>query len=418
MRVVTTAPHPATLDPMRLRVDFPILARHVRGGRRLAYLDNAATTQSPEAVLDAIRDYYTTSNANVHRALHQLAEEATVAYEDARKTVASFIGAPSPRSIVFTRGTTEGVNLVAAGWGRRFVKAGDAIVVTRMEHHSNLVPWQRLAAETGATLRFIPMRDDGTLDLDALPALLDDRARIIAVTHVSNVLGTRNPIETITSMARERGVRVLVDGAQSTPHMSIDVRSLGCDFLAFSGHKMLGPMGIGVLYGDEDLLAVMDPFMTGGEMISAVHDESATWAEPPHKFEAGTPNVGGAIGLAAAIRYLQKIGMAAVQRYTGELSGYAYERLRAIDGVTVHGAAADRHGAISFSVDGVHPHDLTTLVDQAGVAIRGGHLCAQPLMRRLGVPSVSRASVYVYNLHDEIDQLVDAIGEAREFFSR
>ena len=403
-------------DPVELRADFPILNQRIYGDKPLAYLDNAATTQKPAAVVCALCDYYQAYNANVHRSLHYLAGQATQLFEEARQKVRAFIHAPSERNVVFTRGTTESINLVVQSWGRKFLGRGDEIVLTEIEHHSNLVPWQILAKEKGATLKFVPMLDDGTLDLDAYRKLLTPRVKLVSFAHISNVLGTVNPAKQIIADAHAVGAVVVVDGAQSVPNMPVDVRDLGCDFLAFSGHKMLGPTGIGVLYGKEKLLEEMDPFMAGGEMISKVFYDHATWADLPQKFEAGTPNIAGSIGLGTAIDYLTRIGMNHVHRYEKELTVYAIDRLSAVSGLRIFGRAKERSGAISFELEGIHPHDLAQFVDQEGIAIRAGHLCAQPLMQKLGVPAVSRASLYFYNLPEEIDRLVAAIEKAKGFF--
>ncbi|MBN1268802.1 MAG: cysteine desulfurase [Kiritimatiellae bacterium] len=407
---------PRPLDPRALRADFPILGKPVRDRRRLVYLDNAATTQKPRGVIEAVARFYECDNANVHRAVHLLAERATEQYEQARKDIARFIGASSEREIVFTRGATESINMVAAGWGRAFIKAGDEIVVTEMEHHSNLIPWQVLAEEAGATLRLIPVREEGTLDLDWFRNELCPKTKLVTVTHMSNVLGTVNPVAEIAAAAHAAGAKVLVDAAQSVPHMPVDVRKLDCDFLAFSGHKMLAPMGSGVLWGREEMLEEMPPARTGGEMISEVHFLRATWAPLPHKHEAGTPNVAGAIGLGEAVRYLENLGMKAVWAHEVALTRYALERLAEVPGLRVFGKAPERGGIISFDVEGVHPHDLAQFADQDGVALRTGHHCAQPLLRKFGVGALTRASFYVYNDRDDVDQLVDSIRKARKFF--
>ena len=408
---------PRVFDPVKLRRDFPILEQAIHGDKKLAYLDNAATTQKPASVVCALCDYYQLCNANVHRSLHYLAEQATKRFEAARKSVARFIHAPDIKSIIFTRGTTESINVVAHGWGRKFLKEGDEIVLTEMEHHSNLIPWQQVAAATGAKLRFVPVLEDGTLDLADYRNLLSRRVQLVAFAHASNVLGTVNPVKQMTAEAHAAGALVLVDAAQSAPQRTVDVQDIGCDFLAFSGHKMMAPTGIGVLYGRTELLYEMDPFMFGGEMISRVTYDSATWADLPQKFEAGTPNIGGAIGLGAAVEYLESLGMDKVAAYEQELTQYTIQTLERIPGLRVFGHAPDRGGAVSFEVEGVHPHDLAQFVDRDGVAIRAGHLCAQPLMNKLGVPAVSRASVYVYNLREEVDRLATAILKAKEFFA-
>ena len=403
-------------DPRKLRGDFSILNTTLYGSKKLLYLDNAATTQKPASVLGALYDYYQASNASVHRSLHFLAGQATHRFEEARKKVARFIGAPGDRSVVFTRGATESINLVAHGWGRKFIKAGEEIVLTEMEHHSNLVPWQLLAREKGAILRFIPVKADGTLDLVEYQRLLSARVRLVAVNHVSNVLGTVNPVHRMIEWAHAAGAVTLVDAAQSVPGRPVNVAELDCDFLAFSGHKMLAPTGIGILYGKEALLTDMDPFMGGGEMINRVEFNSATWADIPQKFEAGTPPIAGAVGLGAAVDYLAQVGMANIEAYDGELTRYALKRLSAIPGLRIFGAAPERSGAVSFEVDGIHPHDLAQFLDTQGVAIRAGDMCAQPLLRKLGVAAVSRASFYFYNLPEEADLLVEGLLKAKDYF--
>ncbi|MFH0908695.1 MAG: cysteine desulfurase [bacterium] len=411
-------PPPERFDPARIRKDFPILSTTVRGGKKLVYLDNAATTQKPLAVIEAMGSYYREINANVHRGIHRLAELATESYEEARRKAALFIHAPSERSVIFTRGTTEGINLVAHAWGDTFIHAGVEIVLSEMEHHSNLVPWQLLAKRTGAKLRFIPVLEDGRLDMAAFRNLLSDRVKLVAVTHVSNVLGTINPAKEIVAAAHAAGAKVLIDGAQSVPHMPVDVQDLGCDFLAFSGHKMVGPTGIGVLYVREELQEAMEPFLGGGEMISKVTWEQSTWAEIPHKFEAGTPNISGAIVLAVAMDYLRGIGMEHIHAYERELTEYTIRKLTDVPGLNVLGRAPERGGAVSFDLQGIHPHDVAHFVDKDGIAVRAGHMCAQPLMRKFGYPALSRASVYFYNVREEIDQLVDSLNRVKGFFSR
>ena len=398
-----------------IRRDFPILERSF-DGKPLVYLDNAATTQKPQVVLDAVDRYYRQQNANVHRALYRLAEEATEAYEGARRKVQAFINAARPTEIVFTQGTTEAINLVAQSWGRQNLDPGDEILLTEMEHHSNLVPWQLIAAERGASLRFIPFDERGTLDLGRLDEVWSDRVKLVAVVHMSNVFGTINDVARLSRIAHERGAVILVDGAQSAPHLPVDVQEIGCDFLAFSGHKMCAPMGIGALYGREPLLDAMPPFMGGGEMISAVWLDSATYAELPHKFEAGTPNVGGAVGLGAAIDYLTALGMGELRAYEHDLAAYALERLADVPGLEIYGRAPDRGAVISFNLDGVHAHDLAQFLDREGVAVRAGHHCAHPLMRKIGVPSTARASFYLYNTRGEAEVLAAALVRTREFF--
>lgn len=407
--------HP--IDVEAIRRDFPILNRQIRG-KPLIYLDNAATSQKPACVIDALADYYTQYNANVHRGIHTLAEEATVAYEEARQKVARFIGAASPSSIVFTRNTSEAINLVAYTWGRTHLKKGDRILLTEMEHHSNLVPWQLLAKETGAELAFIGMFHDGTLNLDELEALIWKQTKLVCMTQMSNVLGTINPVKRIAEVAHKNGALILIDGAQSVPHLPVDVVDLDCDFLAFSSHKMLGPTGIGVLYGREELLEEMPPFLGGGEMIREVRFDRATWNDIPWKFEAGTPNIADAIAFGAAIDYLNGIGMARIREHEEGLTQYVLEAFYKLDDVTIYGPkdAHMRGGVIAFNYAGVHPHDLGTFLDNEGIAIRAGHHCAQPLMRRLGVVATARASFYLYNCEEEIDLLVGALKKAKRFF--
>ncbi len=405
-----------SFEPLKLRADFPALGRVFDDGRRLVYLDNAATTQKPRDVLKATRRYYEESAGNVHRAVHRLAAEATGLYEEARQKIAAFIGAPSPKQIVFTHGATEGINLVAHGWARKFLNAGDELLVTEMEHHSNLIPWQQAARAKGATLRLVPVLADGTLDREAFRRLLTPRVKLLAVTHASNVLGTINPIAELIREAHAAGARVLVDGAQSVPHLPLNVAALDADFLVFSGHKMLGPTGIGVLYAKPELLDAMDPLLTGGEMISRVWDDHATWAEPPQKFEAGTPHIAGAIGLGAAVDYLAKLGHDALRQHELALTAYALEKLGAVPDLKIFGRAPERLGVVSFALEGVHPHDVAQFLDRDGLAIRAGHMCAQPLLRRLGVPAVSRASFYLYNDRDDVDRLAAALLAVRKFF--
>jgi len=405
----------ADIDVYRIRDEFPILSERIHG-KPLVYFDNAATTQKPLPVIEALRDYYLHHNANVHRAIHVLAERATEGYEKARQAVAGFINARSERQIIFTRGTTEAINLVATSWGRKFVRPGDEIILTEMEHHSNLVPWQLLAQEVGATLRFIPFTEEGTLDVKQFEFLLSSRTRIIALAHMSNVFGTINPIKRIIRMAHDRGIPVLLDGAQSVPHLPIDVEFLDCDFLAFSSHKMLGPTGIGVLYAKDHLLENMNPYQGGGEMISTVWLENSTWNEIPHKFEAGTPNIEAAFGFHAAIDYLKATGMQRITLYEQELTTYALRKMRQVEELTIYGDAPERGGVISFNIKNIHPHDLAQFLDQFGIAIRAGHHCAQPVMRKLNIAATARASFYLYNTFEEIDYFVESLTKAREFF--
>lgn len=404
------------LDVESIRADFPILHQTVYGGKPLTYLDSAATSQTPRPVIQALTDYYEKTNANVHRALHYLGEQATAQYEGARAKMARWIGAPAPQNVIFTRGTTESINLVARSWSEAHLRPGDEILVTAMEHHSNLVPWQLACARHGATLQMVPITASGELDLDAFAELLSDRTRMVAVTHMSNVLGTINPVADLCDQAHRVGATVLVDAAQSVPHMAVNVQELKADFVAFSAHKMCGPTGVGVLYAAPDALAGLPPFLGGGEMILRVGDTESSWAELPYKYEAGTPNIADVIALGAAVDYLDGIGMARIHECEQQLTAYLIERLDELCGVRVFGRAPRRGGAVSFEVDGIHPHDLSQYVDQQGVAIRAGHLCAQPLMRRLGVPAVSRASLYLYNTPAEIDRLLQAIVAARKFF--
>jgi cysteine desulfurase/selenocysteine lyase len=405
-------------DIEAVRKDFPILDRTVHG-EPLVYLDNAATTQKPRQVIDALVDYYERYNANIHRSLHTLASEAEEAYEGSRAKVASFIKSPyGPRSIVFVRNTTEGINLVANAWGRRFLEPGDEIVLTLAEHHSNFIPWQLIARERGARLRFIDIDDEGRLRLDQAEQLIGPKTKMVALAHASNVLGI-HPVSQITEMAHRHGALVTIDGAQSVPHMPVDVGALSCDFLAFSGHKMCGPTGVGVLYARPELLQEMDPFLGGGSMISRVMLEESTWNEVPYKFEAGTPNVADVIGLAAALDYLEALGMEKVRAHEKEITSYALEQIGSVPGVTIYGPrnAEERIGVVSFNYGDVHPHDLSQVVDRYGVAIRGAHHCAQPLMRRLDCVATARASFYIYNTKAEVDVLVQSLEEAGRFFA-
>jgi cysteine desulfurase/selenocysteine lyase len=413
-----------TLDVARIRKDFPILDRTVRGGRPLIYLDSANTSQKPRQVIDALTDFYERHNANIHRATHELGEEATEAYEGARIKAARFIGAADETEVIFTKNISEGINLVAysmgnARAGRFRLGPGDEIVITEMEHHSNIVPWQLLCERTGATLRWFNVTGwDGQLDLSAMDELINERTKLVALVHQSNVLGTVNPVREIADAAHAVGALVLVDAAQSVPHMPVDVTGLGADFLGFTGHKMCGPTGIGVLWGRRELLEEMPPFLGGGEMIETVWMERSTYAPPPHKFEAGTMPIAQAAGLAAAIDYLGEIGLDAVHAHEQRLLGHALTQLAAIDGVRILGAEtpANRGAAISFEVDGVHPHDVSQVLDERGVAVRAGHHCAWPLHRALGVQASTRASFYLYNTLDEVDALTEGIRQAQRFF--
>jgi cysteine desulfurase/selenocysteine lyase len=404
------------VDWNAIREDFPIL-REQAHGHPLIYFDSAATSQKPRAVLDALRNYYEHENANVHRGLHHLSTRATEAYERSRQSVASYIGAASADEIVFTRGTTESINLVAQAWGGKFIHEGDVILLTEMEHHSNLVPWQLLAERTGAQVRFVPVRDDGTLALDQLSSLLTPEVKLFAFTHISNSLGTINPVAELCQKARTVGAITLVDAAQSAGHLPIDVQELGCDFLAFSGHKMCGPTGVGALYGRADILNTMPPWHGGGEMIVSVTLEKSTFKKAPHRFEAGTPNIAGAIGLAAAIDYIEQIGRSAIFKHDSQLAAYAMERLAELPGIRVLGPPSERGALVGFVMEAAHPHDLTTFADQHGLALRGGHHCNQPLMRRFGVPGTTRASFYFYNTTAEIDRMIEILHAAARFFS-
>ena len=406
------------LDVQAIRRDFPILGRLVHG-KPLVYLDNAATSQKPRQVIRALVDYYERSNANIHRGVHALAEEATEAYEGARRKVARFIGAAGPEEILFTRNTTEAINLVAYTWARDNVGAGDEIVITAMEHHSNIVPWQWLAREKGARLNYAELRADGTLDLADVDRLITPRTRLVSMVHMSNALGTINPVAEVAELAHARGAMMLVDGAQSVPHLPTDVVRLGCDFLAFSSHKMLGPTGVGVLWGRRAVLEEMRPFLGGGEMIEVVGREESTYNVLPWKYEAGTPNIADVIAFGAAVDYLAELGMARVRAHELELVRYALEQVGSVPGVTIYGPAEPerRGGVVSFTMDDVHPHDLGQIVDYEGVAIRAGNHCAQLVMKALDVGSTARASFYVYNTPDEVDVLVRALIGAKEIFS-
>ncbi|OGR83788.1 MAG: cysteine desulfurase [Elusimicrobia bacterium RIFCSPLOWO2_01_FULL_64_13] len=405
------------VDIDKIRKDFPILSRRVRG-KPLVYLDNAATSQKPRAVIEALSNFYENTNANVHRGIHTLSEEATALYEEARKKVARFVHAPSPESVIFTRNTTESINLVAHAWGRKFINPGDEILLTGMEHHSNLVPWQILAQEKGAVLKFVEVRPDGTLNLEDLDRNAGPRTKLIAVTHVSNAIGTINPIRRFAQVAKSLGALLLVDAAQSVPHIPVDMRVLGCDFLAFSAHKMMGPTGVGVLIAHEEMLEKMSPFLGGGDMIREVWLEKATWNELPYKFEAGTPNFAGVAAFGAALDYLQGLGMDNVRAHEQELIGYALKSLLQIEGITIYGPmdSAQRSGVVSFNLGTIHPHDLGTVLDEDGIAVRAGHHCCQPLMRRLGINGTTRASVYVYNTKEEIDKFAKSLDRARTLF--
>ena len=405
------------LDVNRIRQDFPILSRRVYG-RPLVYLDNAATSQKPRAVIDALVRYYEEYNSNVHRGVHCLSMEATERFEEARRKVAAFINAPEPETIIWTRNATEGINLVAASWAREHLGQGDEVVLTPMEHHSNLVPWQTVARERGARLRFLPMTEDGRLDMDGARQVIGPKTRLVAVVHMSNTLGTINPVKELGAMARQVGAAFLVDGAQSVPHLPVDVQDMDCDFLAFSGHKMLGPTGIGALYVRREVLEEMEPFLRGGEMVLEVTYEDATWNQLPMRFEAGTPNIADAIALGVAVDYLQALGMDNVRQHEKDLTGYALRRLQELEELDIYGPLDPevRGGVVSFNAPDIHPHDLGTFLDRQGIAIRTGHHCTMPLVRSLGVVATARASFYIYNTEEEVDLLVEALKEAVRYF--
>ena len=406
------------LDVERIRDDFPILSRKVHG-KPLVYLDNAATSQKPRAVIQALTEYYETYNSNVHRGVHTLSMEATDRYEEAREKVARFINAETPESIIWTRNATESINLVAHSWAESNISEGDEIVVTRLEHHSNLVPWQRIAARNGAVLRFLELTEDGAVDMAGAASVINAKTKLLAVTQVSNSLGTVVPVKKLAGMARSVGAAVLVDGAQSVPHQPVDVEDIGCDFLALSGHKMMGPTGIGALYARREILEQMEPFLHGGEMVLEVSYEDASWNELPMRFEAGTPNIADAIALGAAVDYLTGLGMENVREHEKQLTAYALDAFRELEEIDLFGPMdVDRRGGIlSFHSSDVHPHDLGTFLDQEGVAIRTGHHCTMPLMGALGVPATARASLYVYNTEQEVDALVDAVKRALRYFA-
>jgi len=403
-------------DVDRIRSEFPGLHQNIKG-KPLVYLDNAASTQKPQQVIDAISGFYEHDYANIHRGVHELSQRATQAYESARLKVQAFMGAASEREIIFVRGTTEGINLVAESYGRTNVGEGDEVLITTMEHHSNIVPWQMLCERTGAKLKVVPINDRGELEMDELEKLLGGRTKIVAVGHVSNALGTINPIRTIIELAHGQGVPVLIDGAQAAPHIGIDVIELDCDFYTISGHKMFGPSGIGALYAKEALLEKMPPYQGGGDMISSVSFEKTTYNRLPFRFEAGTPNIAGTVGLGATIDYLNGIGMESIAAYEEELLDYGTEALRELDGLRIIGEANHKAGVLSFVLDGIHPHDIGTILDQQGIAVRTGHHCAQPVMDRFGVPATARASLALYNTREDIDRLVQGLATVREVFS-
>ena len=405
----------APFDVHRIREDFPILGHRVHG-RPLVYLDNAATAQKPQTVIDAVSRFYTRENANIHRGVHHLSEQASAAYDEVREKTARFLNASAAREVVFTRGTTDGINLVAQSYGRSVLKAGDEILITGMEHHSNIVPWQLLCEQTGAILRAAPLTDTGELDEDAFQALLSDRTRFVSVVHVSNALGTLNPIKRLVARAHARNIPVLVDGAQSAPHLPVDVQDLGCDFFVFSGHKLYGPTGVGVLYGRESLLEQMPPYQGGGGMIASVTLEHSTWAPLPAKFEAGTPMIAQVIGLGAALDYVSRLGLEAIASWEHQLLTYATQLISKIEGVRIIGTARDKASVLSFVLEGVHPHDIGTILDDVGVAIRAGHHCAQPVMQRFGVPATARASFAFYNTREEADLLAQSLTNVKRLF--
>lgn len=406
------------INVLKIREDFPILKREVNG-KPLIYFDNAATSQKPSVVIEALGRYYSEYNANIHRGIHKLAEEATLAHEEAREKVAKFINANRTEEIVFTRNATEAINLVAYTWGRANIVPGDKIVLTIMEHHSNIVPWQLLAQEKNAQIEFIKIDSEGLLLQDDIKRMIDDRTKLVCVTHASNVLGTINPIKEITRAAHAHGALVLVDAAQSVPHLRVNAKDMECDFMAFSGHKMLGPTGIGVLFGKSKHLESMPPFLGGGEMIREVHTTGATWKDPPYKYEAGTPNIAGAIGLGAAVDYLRKIGMDNVHEHEKEITGYALNKMSQVEGLVIFGPkdVNQRVGVVSFNLGDIHAHDLASIMDEDGIAIRSGHHCAQPLMEFLNIPAASRASFYIYNMKEEVDVFINVLEKARKLFN-
>ena len=407
------------LDVNHIRKDFPILSRTIYG-KPLVYLDNAATSQKPTSVIQSLVDYYESYNSNIHRGVHTLSMEATDRHEDARSKCTRFIGAKEDKSLIMVRNTTEAINLVAQTWGKHNISAGDEILTTHMEHHSNLVPWQKLAEQNGASLQFIELDEDGMLNLSNIDDLITERTKLLALTHMSNVLGTINPVKELTAVAHKVGAKVLIDGAQSVPHIKVDVTDIDCDFFAFSGHKMLAPTGIGVLYVKPEILESMDPFLFGGDMVSQVWDDTATWNDLPWKFEAGTPNIADLIGLGAAIDYLESLGMDQVREHEMALTGYALEQFDRLNGIKVFGPKdlSKRGGVISFHSDDVHPHDMGTMLDREGIAIRTGHHCAMPLTRKLSVVATARASFYIYNTEEEVDKLTSAITATLDYFAK
>ena len=408
----------ATFDPVTIRREFPTLEQSVNG-RPLVYLDNAATSQKPRVVLDALRAYYENDNSNVHRGIHELSRRATVAYEESRAKVAGWVGAAEPSEIIWTRGTTEAINLVSTAWGLDNVGEGDEILISVLEHHSNIIPWQLLARRTGAVIKYIELDEQGRWILDELPRLLTDRTKVVAISHVSNALGTVNPVKRVAAAAHEVGALVLLDGAQGAVHMKVDVQELGVDCYAFSGHKMCGPTGIGALWARRDLLDSMEPYQGGGEMIHFVGRDESSWATVPHKFEAGTPNIAGAIGMGTAIDFLSGVGMDAIAKHEHALLGYALERMSAVDGIRIYGPQSpDEHSAlISFTLGDAHPHDISTILDSEGIAVRAGHHCAQLAMQHFGISATARASIYLYNTESDIDRLIEGLEQVRGIFS-
>ena len=408
----------AIFDPATIRREFPTLEQSVNG-RPLVYLDNAATSQKPRVVLDALRAYYENDNSNVHRGIHELSRRATVAYEESRAKVAGWVGAAEPSEIIWTRGTTEAINLVSTAWGLDNVGEGDEILISVLEHHSNIIPWQLLARRTGAVIKYIELDEQGRWILDELPRLLTDRTKVVAISHVSNALGTVNPVKRVAAAAHEVGALVLVDGAQGAVHMKVDVQELGVDCYAFSGHKMCGPTGIGALWARRDLLDSMEPYQGGGEMIHFVGRDESSWATVPHKFEAGTPNIAGAIGMGTAIDFLSGVGMDAIAKHEHELLGYALERMSAVDGIRIYGPQSpDEHSAlISFTLGDAHPHDISTILDSEGIAVRAGHHCAQLAMQHFGISATARASIYLYNTESDIDRLIEGLEQVQGIFA-
>ena len=408
----------ATFDPVTIRREFPTLEQSVNG-RPLVYLDNAATSQKPRVVLDALQAYYENDNSNVHRGIHELSRRATVAYEESRAKVADWVGAAEPAEIIWTRGTTEAINLVSTAWGLDNVKEGDEILISVLEHHSNIIPWQLLARRTGAVIKYIELDEQGRWILDELPRLLTDRTKVVAISHVSNALGTVNPVKRVAAAAHEVGALVLVDGAQGAVHMKVDVQDLGVDCYAFSGHKMCGPTGIGALWARRDLLDSMEPYQGGGEMIHFVGRDESSWATVPHKFEAGTPNIAGAIGMGAAIDFLSGVGMDAIAKHEHELLEYALERMNAVDGIRIYGPQSpDEHSAlISFTLGDAHPHDISPILDSEGIAVRAGHHCAQLAMQHFGISATARASIYLYNTESDIDRLIEGLEQVQSIFT-